>query len=323
MERQHSAFALPDAEHNRPIRVAILLSTYNGAPYLREQLESLIAQTCQNWVIHASDDGSSDNTLDILHEYQRRLGKERLVVHSGPRKGFAANFLTSVKRVKDQADYFAFCDQDDLWEPEKLERGLTWAATHPSILPALYCSRTRLVDAAGQTIGYSPLFRRAPCFANALVQSIAGGNTMLFNAATAHLLSLTPSHVPIISHDWWTYIIVTGCGGRVKYDEYPAINYRQHGNNLIGSNSSVRDRLDRLRRMLKGTFRQWNDVNLEAVSHFQQYLTQENQRILELFGSARRAPLHRKLSLISQSGVYRQTLPGNLGLVAASLIQRL
>ena len=306
-----------------PSKVAILLSTYNGAAYLREQLESLIAQTCQDWVIHASDDGSSDATLDILYDYQHQLGRDRLHIHAGPRQGFASNFLSLIRRTKEQAGYFAFCDQDDLWEPEKLERGISWASSHPASLPLLYCSRTRLIDAAGQPIGFSPLFRRAPSFANALVQSIAGGNTMLFNAATARLIGMTPAHVPIISHDWWAYIIVTGCGGHVNYDAHPAVSYRQHGNNLIGSNSSVRDRLIRLQRMLKGTFRHWNDVNLEAVSHFRQHLTHENQRILELFGSARRAPLYRKLSLISQSGVYRQTLPGNLGLVAASLIQRL
>ncbi|MFJ3262748.1 MULTISPECIES: glycosyltransferase family 2 protein [unclassified Pseudomonas] len=323
MERQHSALAVSCTSPNRSAKVAILLSTYNGAAYLREQLESLIAQTCQDWVIHASDDGSSDATLDILHDYQRHLGNDRLQIHAGPRQGFAANFLSLIGRASEQADYFAFCDQDDLWQPDKLDRGLAWAQSHPSSLPLLYCSRTRLIDATGQAIGFSPLFRRAPSFANALVQSIAGGNTMLFNAATAQLLSLTPAHVPIISHDWWAYILVTGCGGRVNYDEYPTINYRQHGNNLIGSNSSIRDRFVRLQRMLKGTFRHWNDVNLEAVSHFREDLTHENQQILELFGSARRAPLYRKLSLISQSGVYRQTLPGNLGLVAASLIQRL
>lgn len=308
---------------NRSARVAILLSTYNGAAYLREQLESLIAQTCQDWVIHASDDGSSDATLAILQEYRQRLGNDRLHVHAGPRQGFAANFLSAIGRAREEADFFAFCDQDDLWEPDKLQRGLAWAMSQQSDRPLLYCSRTRLIDSAGQPIGLSPLFRRAPSFANALVQSIAGGNTMLFNGLTAELLCRTPRHVPIISHDWWAYILVSGCGGKVHYDEHPAINYRQHGNNLIGSNSSVKDRFVRLQRMLKGTFRHWNDVNLEAVSHFREHLTQENQQILELFGSARNAPLYRKLSLISQSGVYRQTLPGNLGLVAASLIQRL
>lgn len=310
-------------QHQSTSTVAILLSTYNGAAYLSEQLDSLVAQTCRDWVIYASDDGSQDDTVAILHNYQRRLGKDRLVILRGPRQGFAANFLATLKHANGRADFFAFCDQDDCWEPEKLERGLSWVQRQEEHLPALYCSRTRLIDAEGQPIGYSPLFRRAPSFANALVQSIAGGNTMLFNARTAALLCLTPQHVPIISHDWWTYIVVSGCGGEVHYDEQPLIGYRQHGNNLIGSNSSVRDRLVRLQRMLKGTFRHWNDVNLEAIAHLRQHLTSENQRILDLFGKARRAPLHRKLQLISQSGVYRQTLPGNLGLVAATLIQRL
>lgn len=323
MESLPTATALAGVQNLSTTTVAVLLSTYNGAAYLAEQLDSLAAQTLRDWVIYASDDGSQDATVDILRDYQRKLGKDRLIILEGPRQGFATNFLSTLKHAQGRARYFAFCDQDDHWEPTKLERALEWADSHEHATPVLYCSRTRLIDAVGQSIGFSPLFRRAPSFANALVQSIAGGNTMLFNASTAALLCLKPQHVPIISHDWWAYIVVTGCGGRVHYDEQPSIGYRQHGNNLIGSNSSVRDRLVRLQRMLKGTFRDWNDVNLEAISYLKHQLTSENQRTLELFGSARNAPLHRKLQLINQSGVYRQTLPGNLGLVAATLIQRL
>lgn len=143
-------------QHQSTSTVAILLSTYNGAAYLPEQLDSLAAQTCRDWVIYASDDGSQDDTVAILHDYQRRLGKERLVILKGPRQGFAANFLATLKHANGRADFFAFCDQDDFWEPEKLERGLSWAQRQEEDLPALYCSRTRLIDAEGRAIGYSP-----------------------------------------------------------------------------------------------------------------------------------------------------------------------
>lgn len=304
-------------------QVAILLSTYNGATYLPEQLDSLVAQTHTAWTVYASDDGSSDQTLDVLRQFQERLGPERLVILKGPQRGFAANFLSLLARAEVQARYFAFCDQDDLWMPDRLERGLRWMRQHPQDKPALFCSRTQLVDAHGHPLGMSPEFRRLPCFENALVQSIAGGNTMLINAHARDLLRQTRLSDHIVSHDWWAYIVVSGCGGSVGYDPVPTIGYRQHGNNIIGSNNSFRDRLVRLRKLLHGTFRSWTDYNLQALSPFRARLTSENRSRLELFEQGRRAPLWKRLKLIHDSGVHRQTLLGNLGLTAAAILQRI
>ncbi|WP_435606588.1 glycosyltransferase family 2 protein [Pseudomonas knackmussii] len=319
----------PSAEKNAPstqrsqTSVAILLSTFQGEDFLVEQLESIRVQTHENWVIYASDDGSSDSTRAILQRYATQLGAERLIIFDGPRRGFAANFLSLIRKSPDDAGFFAFCDQDDLWAPDKLERALGWASQAPSDVPALYCSRTQLVDREGVHIGLSPLFDKRPSFANALVQSLAGGNTMVFNGAAKRLLAMTPRDSNIIAHDWWAYILVSGCGGRVFYDPSPHTGYRQHGKNLIGSNSSLRDRFVRFRRMLAGTFRGWNDENLKAISPLRHLLTEESQATLQLFEHARRASLPRRLYLIGKSGIYRQTLPGNLGLVAAAILQRL
>lgn len=304
-------------------RVAVLLSTFNGAPFLREQLDSLTQQTHQNWVIFASDDGSSDATLAILSEYQQNLGQDRLVIFAGPRKGFSANFLSLLKRPELDADYYAYCDQDDIWEADKLERGVRWCETVTTTQPALFCGRTRLIDEAGRPIGYSPLFSEPPSFRNALVQSIAGGNTMLFNAAARALLMKTHDGDQIISHDWWTYLVVAGCGGIVHYESIPTIDYRQHGRNLIGSNSGFKDRIVRLRKLLAGTFKDWNDANLKAMRAVQGQLSNDSQQALALFEQARKSTLFKRLFLISRSGVYRQTLLGNLGLTAAAILQRL
>lgn len=313
----------PVTDGGRNARVAILLSTYNGAPFLREQLDSLISQTHQNWVIFASDDGSSDATLAILSEYQLELGQDRLVIFPGPRKGFSANFLSLLKRPELEANYYAYCDQDDVWEADKLERGVRWCETIAPTQPALFCGRTRLIDEAGNPIGYSPLFPEPPSFRNALVQSIAGGNTMLFNEATRELLMKTREGDQIISHDWWTYLVVTGCGGIVHYESVPTIDYRQHGRNLIGSNSGFSDRVVRLKKLLAGTFKDWNDANLQAIRAIQGQLSNDSQRTLALFVQARQSTLPKRLLLISRSGVYRQTLLGNLGLTAAAILQRL
>lgn len=306
-----------------PENVAILMSTFNGEAFLAEQLDSLIAQTHPHWTIYASDDGSCDATLNILQDYRSRLGEERLVIVQGPHQGFAANFLSLLRRDDLRSRYFAFCDQDDCWNPDHLERGIAWLQSVANDLPALYCSRTRLIDVRGNSIGLSPLFCRPPSFENALVQSIAGGNTMLFNDATRELLRQTPSDEHIISHDWWAYLLVTGCGGVVTYESEPTVGYRQHEKNLVGSNAGVLERATRVRKMFQGTFRSWMDANLHALAHFRNRLTPRNRQTLQLFEEARAAGLARRLQLIRQSGVHRQSLSGTLGLAAAAILQRI
>lgn len=101
--------------------VAILLCTYNGARFLAEQLESLEYQTHQNWVVIASDDGSTDLTLEILQQYQAKWPSGKLTIRGGPQKGFSQNFLSLACDPEIKANYYAFCDQDDVWLPEKLE----------------------------------------------------------------------------------------------------------------------------------------------------------------------------------------------------------
>jgi glycosyltransferase involved in cell wall biosynthesis len=169
-------------------RVAVLLCTRRGARFLSSQLESITTQSHANWRIYASDDESEDQTRTILVDFQRRMGRGRLLIRIGPGRGFAANFLSLACAKGIEADYFAFCDQDDVWEPDKLSRALAWLAHVDPATPTLYCCRTRLIDEHGHTIGFSPLFSKAPHFRNAIVQSIAGGNTMVFNAAARRLL---------------------------------------------------------------------------------------------------------------------------------------
>lgn len=303
--------------------VAVLLCTYNGAEFLERQLNSIEKQTHSNWVIYASDDGSRDATLDILQRYQKRWGHDRLTILGGPRRGFARNFMSLIMNPAIQADYFAFCDQDDVWFVDKLARSLERLANTPAKIPALYCSRTRLVDAAGQVIGFSPLFPKTPSFRNALVQSLAGANTMLLNNAARALLTQIPKDAHIVSHDWLTYLLVSGCDGRVIYDPEPTLDYRQHGANLIGSNASLADRWVRIRKMLAGTFSEWNRHNLYALSNSHQQLSSHNRMALRLFNQVRESSLpFARIYSLKKAGLYRQTLFGNIGLIVAASIRR-
>ena len=301
--------------------VAILLSTFNGAGHLASQLDSIFAQDHRHWTVYASDDGSTDATLDILHGYRVRWGAERLILMQGPQAGYAANFMALIGAADVVGDCFAFCDQDDCWAIDKLSRSLAWMRGQPAGVPALYCGRTRLIDVHDKPIGYSPLFRRTPGFRNALAQSLAGGNTMLLNTPCRNLMGRAGA--PVTSHDWWAYLVVTGCGGTVRYDPHPTIGYRQHDDNLIGSNASVGARLLRLKNMLRGSYAEWNKINLAALEGIEALLTVENRRTLELFRKARCASLPRRLLRLAQARLYRQTVGGDLGLVLATVLGRL
>ncbi len=303
-------------------KVAILLCTYNGSAFLGEQLESFATQTHKNWVIYASDDGSSDETLEILTEYQKTLGQDRLVTVNGPRQGFAKNFLSLIKDRSISADYFAFSDQDDIWFKDKLERSI--AALAPiQKAPALYCSRTRLIAADRRVIGFSPLFSAPPGFRNALVQSIAGANTMLINNRARDLLTETADDATIVAHDWLTYLLVSGCGGRVIYDPMPTLDYRQHGGNLIGANSGLKERMVRLGKMCTGRFNEWSNQNLLILNSFKQKLAPESKLTLDRFEQARQSHLFRRLYLMKKSGIYRQTPQGNASLILAACLNKI
>jgi len=294
-----------------------------GQLHLREQLDSIADQTHSNWRLWVSDDGSTDGTLDILFEYMKHFGFNKLIIKSGPAQGYVKNFLSLVCNPQIVAEYYAYSDQDDIWVPGKLARALEWLQTVPAHQPALYCGRTCNVNEGNQFVSLSPLFAKQPSFANALVQSIAGGNTMVFNRAACHLLRAAGANVQVVSHDWWTYLVVSGCGGQVFYDARPMVRYRQHSGNLIGTNNSWADRVVRLGMIFKGRFSDWTDMHINALNRLYGNLAPDNALKLGEFTKARGGGLWARLAGIKCCGVYRQTLMGNLGLIVAALLKKI
>ena len=303
--------------------VAILLCTYQGSAYLEKQLKTIFAQTYEDWTLYVSDDGSTDGTLALLQRYQNLWGVDRVLVFQGPRQGFAANFFSLIGRDSLRADFYAFTDQDDEWDPSKLKRAVQALSGLVERQPGLYGSRSELIDAQGHGMGHSKLFKRRPTFANALVQNMVTGNTMVLNNAAMQLMRDAGTAIHVSAHDWWAYILVTGCGGEFIYDSYPTIRYRQHGANLYGSNVSFKARMSRALRLLGGDFQQWNALNLVALRNCQSFLTAQSQSHLEWFERARKGSLIYRLGCFWRSGVYRQTWDGQLGLLVAVLTRRL
>lgn len=303
-------------------QVAILMCTKDGAAFLDEQLRSIADQSHTNWSLFVSDDGSTDETREILRRFADSH-MQKMTIRNGPRQGVCANFLSLATDPTIDADYFAFSDQDDLWYKDKLARALTWLVTVPADVPALYCGRTELISVDGRSYGFSPLFTRPIAFRNAIIQSLGGGNTMVFNKAAKRLLETT-GKLEVVLHDWWMYQLVSAVGGAIHYDPLPMLKYRQHPENLIGSNRGWRARLIRVRMMLKGRFRDWNAMNIAALQRVPAHLIQpQNSQVLQLFAKARTASLLERFYCLKRSGVYRQTRLGNIGLLVATLLKRI
>lgn len=220
------------------IPVAILLSTYNGSAYLAEQLASLLAQTHQYWTLFWRDDGSIDQTGAIMIAFTEGSGAGRCIHLTDDRHiGITASFLALLRHVPDD-HIVAFADQDDVWLPQKLERGVMALGDPRTPQPTLYCARQRLVDGALNTLGLSPPLDRLPDFPASLTQNVATGCTVMLNPAAKRLIA--DSRAPNGTlHDWWSYLLVGAAGGRLIADPVPVVLYRQHGENAVGAPHSV------------------------------------------------------------------------------------
>jgi len=285
--------------------VSILMGTYNGEKYLEKQLESIRNQTYENWMLYISDDGSTDNTLQIIQDFSVNFPAGKVTVLKGPGIGFAENFLYLMKNKQIHSHYYAFSDQDDIWLENKLEVSVKCVSTleESGNRVVLYGGRTSLINNDLKILGLSPLFNRHLSFNNALIQSFSGGNTMLFNHALKALVERLPPKVNIVSHDWFLYILCSGVGGKVHYDPEPLVLYRQHDENLVGSNNGVLSKFKRLNSLLRGEFKKWSIINDRMLKFYKKELTPENLLTFEAFSKC-----NDKSGLVRIKGFIRASL---------------
>ena len=303
---------------------AVLLASYNGIRFLPEQVRSIALQSHADINLYISDDGSTDGSAEFCLEQQAQWKKGAFVLLKGPKLGLAAeNFRSLILNPDLDAEYFAFCDQDDVWMPGKIEAAIARLEGLPRDVPAMHCSRTRIIDEHDRDVGQSHYFPHAPHFRNALVQSLAGANTMVINRAGFELLRKTAARGSFAMHDWWAYIIISGAGGTIIYSETPDTLYRQHRGNIFGSNRGILAMAARVKMLFSGRYRNWNEKNLALLLACQDYLLPENVACLTAFAAARRGNLVHRLVNLWRSKVFRQSWDGQIMLYAACVISRL
>lgn len=221
------------------------MATYNGAAHVREQVDSILSQRDVSVRLVIRDDGSTDRTPNVLAEYD---GDDRVVVRAaGKRLGLPWSYFELMQSAGADAGHWALADQDDIWLPDKLARAVSRLDGHPG--PAMYCGRVEVTDESLRLLYSHAVPRRGPSFANALVQNIATGCTIVLNPpALAVVQDRWPEYA--VMHDAWLYLVLSGVG-TVFYDPRSSVLYRQHSANAVGMGHGPFQRvLGRVRRQL-------------------------------------------------------------------------
>ena len=301
--------------------VTIVMATLNGGWAIDAQLESIARQTHRNWSLIVSDDGSDDDTLARVARFADHNPERRIVRLRGPGRGSAMNFL-SLLRAAGASPWLAFSDQDDVWLPDRLERGLKALADMDE--PAVFGSRTIIASAHLTPQRLSPRFTKPTSFRNALVQNVAGGNSMLLNRAALDVLQPASLAVEdLIAHDWWAYQAITAVGGRMILGDAPTLLYRQHAENQIGANDTLRASLLRLGAVLDGRFAHWLDVQTAALTPLVDHMTPEAHHVFTELRKARQTGPLQGLRALKAIGLYRQSARGTAAMWGAAAIGRL
>ncbi len=222
-------------------QIEIIMSTFNGASYIKGQLDSIVAQTHCDWRLLIRDDGSVDATLEIISVYVDRY-KDRITLLQDARGNIGPCASFGVLLESTTADYVALCDQDDVWLPDKLESQLRCiidaeAGTDKN-LPVLVHSDLRVVDEGGSVVAES-FWRyqklqpsRMQALPSQLVQNCVTGCATMINRSLIKLATPIPEQV--IMHDWWLALVAVSCG-KVAAINSVTLNYRQHGATQVGA----------------------------------------------------------------------------------------
>jgi len=287
-------------------RVAILLSTYNGERWIDAQLESISRQTWPDIRLHIRDDGSTDGTPGRLRDFAQTSRLSDAVVF-GNNVGVFTCFMSLLADADETAAYFAFCDQDDVWMPDKCERAVKLLQSVEKDIPAMVYTRLQYTDEDLRKTGMSPIPTQSG-FHTALVQNQATGCTIVMNAAARKkILESVPEWA--LMHDWWCYLVVSAFG-KVIYDPHPSILYRKHSSNVTPASPNwLWELYNRFKR-----FRGEGDITEKVTDQAREFqkryghqLIDQNKAILDGFLEARAKGVFGRLGYALRMPVRRNT----------------
>lgn len=297
-------------------RVQVLLSSYNGEKYIKQQLDSILNQKGVEIHCLVRDDGSTDQTTNILLQYQKRYNNIKVVF--GSNIGYKASFMELVY-LSGQYDYYAFADQDDVWQTDKLLKAIEEIEKVENDLPVMYCSNCTVVD---ENLNYMQMLHKekniVPNKIRALVEGFAHGCTMVFNHKAKDLI-IKYRLQQDLAHDFWIPLLMLFCG-KVIYDNNSYILYRQHSNNVFGNKSS-------LKRVIKSSYDRfkskgyYSKIIQQILDGYSDDLTIEDYKLLnEIKGY--NISFSRKVKLLFNKQLKKRTIRGTFYLRVLIILSR-
>ena len=293
----------------RPV-VLVLMSTYNGERFLKEQIDSILSQEGVDVRLLVRDDGSKDQTQAILSDYASK--HQNISWKACENVGFVKSFsaLVSMALASDSpADFYAFADQDDIWMPHKLATACSVLSMKDNAKPHLFTSNSMQIDAEGHELGLfhkgpEPKFRKG----NVLVFGTEQGCSMVFNRKAMELYA--ECEPKLTWHDRWMYHICYFLGS-VTYDHRPLFYYRRHENNALanhhaGSLEGERSKIIRVYRILFVEPPVTNHVEMaqEFYDHFGSRLNEADRRLFRRFVRSRKSVVSKIYMLFSRHFIY-------------------
>ena len=308
--------------------IDILLPTYNGGYYLEGLLDSIINQSIKNWRLMIRDDSSTDNTVEIILEYINRFpDKIMLIENDGNRIGFLNNYSKLLEAS--DAEYIMFCDQDDIWLPDKIEKSIQkinyLENKFGKDIPLLVHSDLTVVDEKLRVIEKSFWKYRNlnpnknSSLSRLLVQNVVTGCTIIMNKKLRDISIPIPANA--IIHDWW-FSLTAVAFGKIDFIREPLILYRQHENNVLGAKRFdfnyvlglfVKNFLNNRDNLKKSLLNTQNQAQVFA-DKFRNYLSVRDLKLVSLYAGLNRQNFIRKRITLLKYGFFKNGCARNIGL---------
>lgn len=300
--------------------ITVLLATWNGEQYLKEQMDSLLQQTDPEFSILISDDGSTDRTPFLIKEYETRYPKRISSLKiSSPTGSARDNFYRLIKASSDE--YLMFCDQDDIWLPDKVETTKKemermeekWGKD----MPILVHSDLLITDQNGSLrcnsmARYQKIAVNDNRTSHYLVENNITGCTMMINKSLQTLLEPLPENG--MMHDWWIGLVAS-CFGKISYINRPLIKYRQHGGNQVGARSGTSQLLERTnnRKRIKDNYLGLFDQANAFLTVYGSSMSPDQKELFEAFLSIKDKNRAGKIRVIWNYKLFKSTPMRTLG----------
>ncbi len=299
-------------------KVAVVLSTYQGEKYVKQQIDSILNQTYPNIEIYVRDDGSKDNTVEILKQYEK---ENKIKLFPQENVGFIKSFFTALSFCED-ADYYAFCDQDDEWFENKIERAVNALKEKDPNKPLLYFADYDYYDENMNFVAHSKSHPKGPSFRNAIVDCITLGINTVINKKARDIMVKSPIQKSC-GHDWTAYMICSSMG-EVIYDKVPTLKYRRTGKNVSpGGKGFFAFQIWRIKKFfINDYFSNVKEELIEFEDLFGKQLKPEDKKVLNLFTN-RKYSFVKAMKKVFYPKMFRQKLSDEIMLRVIFLIGKL